>query len=122
MDHLAFGRKGEDVAVRYLMSEGWSILGRNIRHGRGEVDIIAASGDLVAFVEVKCRAGRDHGHPLEAITWAKRREIARVARGWLLGQPGLQGRVFRFDAVSVFYPGNGPAEILHVPDAWRLGF
>jgi len=121
MDHISLGRRGEDAAVRYLVGEGWAILGRNVRHGRGEVDIIAASGDVVAFVEVKSRTGRDHGHPLEAITWAKRREVARVARGWLRGQAALGGRIFRFDAVSVSYSGKGPPEILHVPDAWWLG-
>lgn len=121
MNHLALGKRGEDAAVRYLVDEGWTILGRNVRHGRGEVDIIAASGEVVAFVEVKTRTGKNHGHPLEAITWAKRREIARVARGWLQGQDGLKGMLFRFDAVSVSCSGRGLPDILHIPDAWRLG-
>jgi putative endonuclease len=121
MDHLALGRLGEEAAVRYLLGRGWTILGRNVRHGRGEVDIIAASGEVVAFVEVKTRSGLDHGHPLEAITWSKRREIARVARGWIQGQAGLSGKLFRFDAVSVIWSGKIPPEIIHVPDAWSLG-
>ena len=122
MDHLALGRLGEEAAVRYLVEGGWKILGRNVRHGRGEVDIIAASGEVVAFVEVKTRSCLDHGHPLEAITWSKRREIARVARGWIQGQADLRGKLFRFDAVSVIWSGKMPPEIIHVPDAWSLGW
>ena len=120
MDHVALGRLGEEAAVRFLREEGWRILGRNVRYGRGEVDIIAASDEVVAFVEVKTRSCLDHGHPLEAITRSKRREIARVARGWIQGQAGLGGKLFRFDAISVMWSNRHPPEITHVPDAWRL--
>lgn len=49
----AIGRSGEDAAASLMESEGWEILARNFRAGRGEIDIIAARGDLLAFVEVK---------------------------------------------------------------------
>jgi putative endonuclease len=119
-DNVGFGRMGEDEAVRYLESRGWTILARNVRAGRREVDVVASRGRVLAFVEVKCRRDWRFGHPLEAITTAKQLEIARVARSWLHGRALPPGTLVRFDAIAVSWPeGEGP-EVLHLPDAWRL--
>lgn len=122
--HMAgtrLGREAEDVAARHLESQGWTILGRNVRAGRREVDIIATKGRVLTFVEVKCRRSREYGHPLEAITAAKREEIARVARAWLRDRRLPPGTTVRFDAVSVVWPAGEPPRISHLPDAWRMG-
>jgi len=113
------GRRFEDLAERHLLSRGWLVLDRNVRFGRKEVDLVVARGDVVAFVEVKGRRGPRYGHPLESITWRKRREIACVARWWIerFGRPG---QVFRFDAVAVERVPGGHLRVRHVEDAWRL--
>jgi putative endonuclease len=121
MDSSELGKRGEEEAARYLESRGWTILDRNFRVGRNEVDIVAAKGRVLAFVEVKCRRGRGFGHPLEAITPKKRAEIARVARGWIRQRELPSGTVARFDAVAVLWMEGGRAEVVHVPDAWRMG-
>jgi len=120
MDRLELGRMGEEEAVRYLMARGWDIVGRNVRWGRREVDIIASRELVLAFVEVKCRRGRAYGHPLEAINRGKRQEIARVAKNWLRGRILPAGTLIRFDAISVLCQAGGRWEVLHLPDAWRL--
>jgi putative endonuclease len=108
MDRSRLGREAEEIAARHLQSRGWTILGRNVRSGRREVDIIAEKGGILAFVEVKCRRNGRYGHPLEAITAAKREEIARVARAWLQAHRPPLGTTVRFDAVSVVWPaGSG---------------
>jgi len=117
---MELGRLGEDEAAKHLMARGWDIVDRNVRWGRKEVDIIASRDRVLAFVEVKCRRGRGYGHPLEAITRAKRQEIARVARSWLRGRTLPAGTLIRFDAISVLCPVEGRVEVLHLPDAWRL--
>ncbi len=121
MDRVERGRAGEDEAVGYLKARGWSILGRNVRAGRGEVDVVAMRGAVLAFIEVKCRRDLEFGHPLEAITVFKQREIARVARRWLEGRSLPPGTILRFDAVAVQWPEGGVPRVTHVPDAWRLG-
>lgn len=55
MNHLEFGSDGEDMAASYLERMGWRILGRNVRIGRGELDIIATDGGELVIVEVRTR-------------------------------------------------------------------
>lgn len=119
------GRHFEELAARHLEARGWRILARNVRAGRKEVDLVARRGDVVAFVEVKGRRGRGFGHPLESITWKKRREIAEVARAWLREASLPAGVTVRFDAVAVTVAGAGARArvehvVEHVEDAWRL--
>jgi putative endonuclease len=114
-----FGRHCEDLAARHLRRIGFCILSRNYRAGHREIDLIARKGTLVAFVEVKGRQRRDFGHPLEAITARKRREIESVARQWL-ARHGRPGWSYRFDAIAVQATGDGTLLLEHAEDAWRL--
>ncbi len=111
---------GERVAASYLARLGYDILARNFRFGRREVDLIVSKGGVVVFVEVKTRAGQGYGHPLEAITALKRREVERVARAWKRenGRPGL---CYRFDAVGIVMRRNREPLVEHIPNAWTLG-
>lgn len=113
------GRGGEAIAARFLERHGWSILDRNYRLGHAEIDLVARSGPIVAFVEVKTRSGSGFGHPLTSVTALKRREIERVARSWVQ-RKGRTGDSYRFDAVAVHWRRGSPPLIEHIPDAWRL--
>jgi putative endonuclease len=86
--------------MRFLRSKGWRMLDHRFRMGRSEIDLIARKGPLVAFVEVKTRRGNGFGSPLEAVGWAKRREIGRVAHAWM-DRRGRHGDVYRFDVIGV---------------------
>jgi putative endonuclease len=112
------GPRGEEVARRFLETRGWQVVDRNYRMGRKEIDLVARRGEVVAFVEVKARAGAGFGDPLEAITWRKRREIQQVAAAWI-DRHGRSGEVYRFDAVAVLVEG-GRTRVRHVEDAWRI--
>ncbi len=112
------GFEGEEVAKAYLRSQGWMVVDHRFRLGRLE---IARRGSLVIFVEVKTRRGTAFGSPLEAITWTKKREIARVARGWV-ERHGRSEDAYRFDVIGVTTSRSGEAEIEHVADAFRPGW
>jgi putative endonuclease len=68
------GADAEELVARRLRGLGWSILGRNVRVGRAEIDILAEDpgppAALVA-VEVRWRARRDYGLPEETVDRAK---------------------------------------------------
>jgi putative endonuclease len=71
---VAVGRVAEAAAAQWLEGSGWRILGRNVRIGRNEVDLVALDpgppGRLVA-VEVRWRRRTDHGRPEETIDGRK---------------------------------------------------
>ena len=58
-----FGRRGEDAACAYLLRHGYSIVERNYRCRRGEIDIIAVKDGGAVFVEVKTRRSLKFGTP-----------------------------------------------------------
>ena len=86
----ALGFDAERVVAQQLRREGWTILGRNVRVGRAEIDILAvdeAAGTVVA-VEVRWRGRRDYGLPEETVSRAK---LARLRSALLTlrhGEPG----------------------------------
>ena len=98
-----FGRAAEAAAARYLAREGWVLLGRNVRIGRGELDLIVRRGDVLAFVEVKARRSAACGAPEDAVDGRKRRQVARLAELWLAARPwALRGvSDVRFDVIAV---------------------
>lgn len=112
------GRRGEDLAASLLRKDGWTIRHRNWRFRHKEIDLVAERDGTVAFVEVKARAGRRLGHPLDAVTAAKRRDLGTAARAWV-ARHGRAGQSYRFDAVWVLTEGDA-TQVRHVPDAWRL--
>ena len=69
----------EDMAVCYLKKLGWRILARNFRSRFGEIDIIAADGRSIVFIEVKYRKNDHKGTPLEAVSLYKQRRISHTA-------------------------------------------
>ena len=119
MANKPLGDRGEELAAQHLARAGWTVTHRNFRLGHREIDLVARRGEVVAFVEVKTRSGLGYGHPLEAITAKKRREIERVAAVWI-DRHGRPDDVYRFDAVAVLVEGGGEPRVEHVEDAWRM--
>ncbi len=99
-EHLLTGEWGERVAVRYLRSKRYRILGRRIRIGRGEIDIIARDGDHLVFVEVKTRSSDGDRRPADAVDAAKRRMLARTGIRYISRMRNAVTS-FRFDIIEV---------------------
>lgn len=78
------GDRAETVAATYLAARGYAILGRNWRHRRGEIDIIAEKDGIVHFVEVKYRRSNMFGRGFEYITPKKRLQMGFAADLWLV--------------------------------------
>lgn len=105
---IALGRRAEDLAAEHLAARGWTLLDRNHRAARGEVDLVFRDGRYVRFVEVRSRTGEAQGHPEESVGRGKARRVIAAATDWALGHGGLDQR-FRFDVVAVTFPEEGDA-------------
>ncbi len=98
--HLLRGRKGERIACRFLMKQGFDILARRYRSRSGELDIIAYEGDTLVFIEVKTRSSAAFGEPWEFVDWQKQQILRRTAEAFIADHD-LGQYAYRFDIVSV---------------------
>ncbi|WP_417317271.1 YraN family protein [Emcibacter sp.] len=107
----------EHAAVALLWLKGYRIRERRFKCPFGEIDIIAAKGNLIAFVEVKTRGTYEEA--AESILFSQRRRISRAANWYIAqnsdGEPSASSYSYRFDSI-LLVPWNWPCHIL---DAWQ---
>ena len=114
-------RCGERIAEELLTLQGCEVVDRNVRVGRGEIDLVARDKGQVVFVEVKFRTGEREAKPFESVTWKKREDVARAAARYL-ARRGLLDRSIRFDVIGITWRA-ALRELLvqHVPNAYPGG-
>jgi putative endonuclease len=112
----ALGRRGEDLAHRFLGAKGFVIVARNYRlsSGDAEADLIAWDGPALVFIEVKSRETADFGPPERAIGEEKHAHMLRVAREYTRKTETPWERI-RFDIVTVVF--TKPPKITLIRDA-----
>jgi len=114
-------RCGERIAEAFCGLRGYEVIDRNMREGRGEVDLVALDRATVVFIEVKFRSGTDRAAPLLAVTPKKREDVARTAALYL-ARRGLLGKAVRFDVIGITWGGDGTElHLEHVPNAYPGG-
>ena len=118
LDKQNLGKTGEQLARAYLERRGYEIMACNYRVRSGEIDLIACDADTLVFVEVKTRRGQSHGHPLEAVTPAKQRQLSKVALEYLSRHDSPE-RPVRFDVVSILLSTAGHFEIELMKNAFE---
>jgi putative endonuclease len=111
------GAYGERVAVAALEEAGYAVLDRNWRCRAGELDVVAARGGVVVFVEVKCRRSATYGPPALAVTVVKAQRLRAAAAAWLAAHDLTEAEV-RFDVIAVLRPASGPAVVEHIEGAF----
>src|SRR3972149_2135872 len=87
------GRIAEAVAARYLRARGWTVLGRNVRVGRDEIDLVALQPGptpTLVLVEVRSRSGSRFGAPQESVDGPKVSRLSRASSPLRHG-PALPG-------------------------------
>lgn len=111
------GATGEEIAVDYLVSQGYVVFDRNWRSKSGEIDIIASekfnSQDELIFIEVKTRSSRDYGDPIQAITSTKYLRMYRLALEWL-SENSASREAWRLDVISIVISRAREIEIDHL--------
>jgi putative endonuclease len=114
--HNETGKKGEDLAAVFLENQGITILERNWRHGRAEVDIIGMEDKTMIFVEVKTRSDDYFERPEAAVDAKKRSLLSRAAIAYM--HKSGHDWLIRFDVVSIILRGAHPPQIDFLKDAF----
>ena len=118
----ASGRRGEDLAHRFLQQRGFKVVARNyrVRSGAGEIDLVAWDREMLVFVEVKARRSEEFGSPDRAVDRDKRFALVRAGREYAR-RANIEWHFVRFDIVSVVL--SDPPSVTHIPDAFspRVG-
>lgn len=112
--HNELGKWGEDLAVKYLETKGYTILERDWKSGRRDIDIIARTAQEIVFVEVKTRSSADFGAPWEAVNYHKLRNLQSAINHYIhyrcIDLP------VRFDIISIVATDPSNPEIEHIED------
>lgn len=95
------GAAFEDLAVKYLISQGYQMVERNFRCRLGEIDIIATDGEYICFIEVKYRWNQSVGAAVDAVNAIKQRKIVRVANYYLMKHGKSEWTPCRFDVAAI---------------------
>ncbi len=123
------GAHGERLAAEWLEARGYKIVGRNIRMGFGELDLVACAPDgrTIVAVEVKTRVRRAGAPgasqsvaPEASVTARKRARLLRLL-GTLAASNDWHDRPKRIDIVAVEFDSSGQPQIRHFENAVRAG-
>jgi putative endonuclease len=106
--------EAESAACKALVLDGWTVLARRMRTEAGEVDIIAATGDVLAIVEVKARASL--ADAATALGARQRARLLAAAEIVLADHPEWARAGMRFDLIVVDQAGS----VRRIADAFRL--
>lgn len=112
--HTELGKYGEELAVRFLVNNGFEILHRNWRYSRFEIDIIAEKNGLLHIVEVKLRSG-NMVLPEENVTARKIKFLLKATSFFLFQNP--QYKDFRLNILSISTQSDEP-EFFFIEDVY----
>jgi len=121
MDARQRGKWGEQIAARYLVNKGYTIITSGFRSRFGEIDIISKSKEYLVFTEVKTRKSSSFAFAREYVSKTKQKKIISTANFWLLKKPTkLQPR---FDVIEIYAKDgvyNDSPEIIHIENAFGV--
>lgn len=113
--HNELGSKGEEIALKMLSNKGYTIIEKNWRFDKDEIDIIAKDGDELVIVEVKTRSTDFYGYPEDAVDSNKENFLIRATEAYLAETN--QDIDSRFDIVAIIH-NNKETKIHHIIDAF----
>lgn len=113
--HYELGKKGEQLAVDYLLKSNYEILERNYRFQKAEVDIIAQKDDILAIVEVKTRSTIDFGNPQDFVKPKQIKNLVKAVDEYIT-ENDIHLEV-RFDIIAIVKAKN-KFEIEHLENAF----
>lgn len=107
------GPHAELLACQFLMEQGLTLIEKNYRTRRGEIDLVMRDNETLVFVEVRYRKSCRFGTPQESITSGKRQRLTSAALSYIQNN-GLDNLAVRFDAVAMSGESGGKPGRLQV--------
>jgi putative endonuclease len=114
--HTDLGKLGEELASAWLVKNGFSILYRNWRRGRFEIDLVTTKNGVLHFVEVKCRSSGLFGCPEQNVTKKKIRMLLQGINEFLFQHPKYCD--FHIDILSVITHPSSETEFFFIEDIY----
>lgn len=120
-ERLELGRRGEDIAARFLKKMGYKIIERNFRCRIGEIDIIAFEKGVLIFIEIKTRTSDTFAPPQLSVNRLKQQKIINSALSYLV-QKKITGIDCRFDIITITFPPDlkKGEKVTLIKDAFRV--
>ena len=116
--HNELGKWGEDLAADYLQRKGYTIIERDWKSGKRDLDIIAQDGNIIVFVEVKTRRNRLFGEPEESVDYHKLQNLQQAISHYVKFKHIRQE--IRFDIISIVGTVGTDPDIQHIQDVTLL--
>jgi putative endonuclease len=118
-EHNELGKKGEELAVKFLQENGYQIIERNWTFQKAEIDIIAQKENYLAIVEVKTRSSLDFGDPQDFVKSKKIQLLIKAVNAYINDrEKDFDDAIeVRFDIIAIHKDGETFA-IEHLTDAF----
>lgn len=111
-EKVLLGRKGEEIAKKFLLDNSYQLIDQNFKFKNGEIDLIVKKDEYLVFVEVKARTNTQYGNPEYSITKKKKAAIYRTAEYYLFKKE-LENVDCRIDVITILFDSNGYFKLNH---------
>ena len=115
-EHNDLGKWGEDVALAYLLDQGYRLLDRNWHQGHRDLDLIMQQDDTLVIVEVRTRRNNLFMDREQTVDALKMLSLSKAANAYIrLHRISLN---IRFDIVAITGTPSSDFTINHIEDAF----
>ena len=104
------------MAAEWLSGQGFTLISRNWRSSRYEVDIIASREGILHFIEVKARHDDQFGFPEDWVNRKKGRHLLCAGEAYQHQYP--QWILIQFDIISILFTTPGKGELFFIEDVY----
>lgn len=115
--HNDFGKMAEDLAADFILAKGYTLVRRNFRSHKAEIDIIAEYENQLIIIEVKARHTDLFIEPQEAVNKKKIRLMIAATNDFM--ELENRSQEVRFDIITVLPDPTGTLCITHIENAFE---
>ena len=119
-DSSSLGKLGEKEAAALLKSKGYSILTRNWKSGKDEIDLVCQDREALVFVEARNRKTGSLVSGYDSIDSRKKEALLRVCRAYI-AKLRKKPRTSRFDVVEVEHDSGQVIAVRHFENVPLFG-